>query len=1488
MKNRNWHLRIVLMLWGLAFNMTVLAQSERSNELFAKGVELYRAGKYQAVIPVFEELDALDRQEMDTTNARYGYSRSWLSSCWYKLGKVEKAKDIDNTDYECIPVDRRLTYCSDSLFQIARMYFETDNNEKAYDLFIQCIKKQGEEIPHMCPQRIISFIYKSFSLQGMNKIDDAVSSLRAAKGFCEQVLSPDNEIYTDVLEYLYKIPLAAGRLEEGGEAIAEFAEHLRDIGKDHTVKYLELMQTGLQLACNMGDAEAVKEGYPTVLELVEEHYGASSEEYINQVGTVANMLSLLGDTASLQIGERFCQLAKAKCGPESMAYYKACANMATFAGKAMRTDLMRKYLKEGIRLSPILEPDHPENIPLSKILLAMSFLLEDADSASVLADEGMRGLAESGLTDSPYYAGGQYVQGVVNLVKGQYQEAESLLSASIGKVPVTDSVELYKNQLWMSFVHCMNGNYVEGRNLGLQAISQIREILESPWKGAASRGMLPMLSQIISIYDNARVNSIFTMPDSVKYTYGLLHSELLMLQMDQIVKLDSFETADFFNAMEKYGNTSFWTHDYLRTRKVVSAYTDVVKRQYGEQSWEYDRCLDALLPCYEDHDAEKLRLYEQQIALEQKLYGKKHDFVLDKMEKYYKLKGDDEALLAIKSRHRNRNTGNGLQMADIYKANDNYESALRYYRKSLTYQTKNKDDIYELYSAANGILSCIVMQEGNSRLPTELVDIMKQVQNRRPALFNQLLYLLAKLNFQTQDVSTYEKCVDALAKGFPAIIDARHYACLLIRGYETGYVNKENCESVLALFDKALNLAKPQNKRLYDEIRLSRLKADFDGHYSYFGLLDSEDASSVSGIGSQIEKLLKDYPDYPAYTDYRYAIALQLKAALLLDNMSEINRLSRMLLESMQTHPKDFYEGGEMARIIGVSNGLSRDLIADFEMNDLLMEAAVKADGPQKVQSGILSLKNRLGQLREQLTSTIYRSSVQGNMEKLMQQAASLAYSSRNDSLIALAYDISIFCKGALLRSENLMARHIQNQGNETARQTLDDLRETTLKLDDVDRTMANVDSLLVRKKKLEAQLMDESSMFGDYSKAMSADWQDIQKKLQDGDVAIEFCQFEDNDMIRYCALMLKPQEKTPCLVPLCTDIDIKGINSLYGDARLYQLVWQPIEKYLSGVKRIYFSPSGLLHQIAIENVSVNDHQKVSDRYALYRMSNTRELMTIHAGDNIRQSALLIGGVVYELDADEWQQIAEHATEAFDDLELLGNPPSFRGIGLRGAQNYLVGTEVEVDEITDQLKSSKIPNHYLKGVEATEGSFKRLCSNNYSILHIATHGFYLPDDTIMSKRGYVDESSREDMAMNQCGLLLAGAVSCMKGMAIPEKVDDGILTAREVSRLDLTSISLVTLSACETALGEVTGEGVFGLQRGFKKAGANSILMSLWKVDDEATCLLMTEFYKNWIGEGKSKHDALELAKQTVRSHKEKGWNDPKYWAAFILLDALD
>jgi CHAT domain-containing protein len=99
--------------------------------------------------------------------------------------------------------------------------------------------------------------------------------------------------------------------------------------------------------------------------------------------------------------------------------------------------------------------------------------------------------------------------------------------------------------------------------------------------------------------------------------------------------------------------------------------------------------------------------------------------------------------------------------------------------------------------------------------------------------------------------------------------------------------------------------------------------------------------------------------------------------------------------------------------------------------------------------------------------------------------------------------------------------------------------------------------------------------------------------------------------------------------------------------------------------------------------------------------------------------------------------------------------------------------------------------------------------------------------------------------------------------------------------MDLRGADLVVLSACETAKGDITSEGVFGLQRAFKMAGAQTIIMSLWSVDDQATQILMTEFYNNWIGKHQSKREAFRNAQNTVRSQYE----EPEYWAGFVMLD---
>lgn len=124
----------------------------------------------------------------------------------------------------------------------------------------------------------------------------------------------------------------------------------------------------------------------------------------------------------------------------------------------------------------------------------------------------------------------------------------------------------------------------------------------------------------------------------------------------------------------------------------------------------------------------------------------------------------------------------------------------------------------------------------------------------------------------------------------------------------------------------------------------------------------------------------------------------------------------------------------------------------------------------------------------------------------------------------------------------------------------------------------------------------------------------------------------------------------------------------------------------------------------------------------------------------------------------------------------------------------------------------------------------------------------------------------------------------MEGQKLPENLEDGILTAEELSYINLDSVDLSVLSACETGLGALSEDGIFGLQRGFKLSGVNSILMSLWEVDDKATSLLMKEFYENYL-HGKTKIQSLKSAQECLRASKD--YSDPVYWAAWIFLDAI-
>ncbi len=167
-----------------------------------------------------------------------------------------------------------------------------------------------------------------------------------------------------------------------------------------------------------------------------------------------------------------------------------------------------------------------------------------------------------------------------------------------------------------------------------------------------------------------------------------------------------------------------------------------------------------------------------------------------------------------------------------------------------------------------------------------------------------------------------------------------------------------------------------------------------------------------------------------------------------------------------------------------------------------------------------------------------------------------------------------------------------------------------------------------------------------------------------------------------------------------------------------------------------------------------------------------------------------------------------------------------------------------------------------------------------STIHLATHGYFFPDQEGEGQES-TDRNAQEP-PMVRSGLLLAGANKAWKeGVQIPG-FEDGILTAFEISQLNLTNTELVVLSACETGLGDIQGsEGVFGLQRAFKMAGVRYLIMSLWQVPDFQTQDLMTTFYAKWLEQGLPIPEAFRAAQLEMRDK----YQSPYFWAGFVLVE---
>ncbi|MEQ8926219.1 MAG: CHAT domain-containing tetratricopeptide repeat protein [Fulvivirga sp.] len=479
----------------------------------------------------------------------------------------------------------------------------------------------------------------------------------------------------------------------------------------------------------------------------------------------------------------------------------------------------------------------------------------------------------------------------------------------------------------------------------------------------------------------------------------------------------------------------------------------------------------------------------------------------------------------------------------------------------------------------------------------------------------------------------------------------------------------------------------------------------------------------------------------------------------------------------------------------------------------------------------------------------------------------SFAFDPKNtlNELEVKAYNYHIATKGLLLSSTNKIKNKILTSGDnkliEQYKLWLDQkemlAQYYSYSKEELKEQNINRDSLEIATNRTEKQLSQESKLFQEGYSLSETKWSDVQAKLSSGECAVEVIRYRYfgrylGEEIKYAAIVFGKEGE------VLTNVFENGeqlegryfkyynnaIRQKLNDVYSYDQYWKPIHALTAGKKMVYFSADGIFNQINLNGLK-SDLGYVIDNYEIHYIGNTKFIGTQSAQKSIKS--------------------------AF----VLGNP-SFGNSEI----NPLPGTAKEVSILSSKLKASGVSTKTYVQNEATENVVKSV--NEPSLLHIATHGYFLQDlDNSGNKVFGVNVESARNNPLLRSGLLLSGAGNVLTNAAPMEGSNNGVLTAYEAINLNLSGTNLVVLSACETAVGDVkAGEGVYGLQRAFLGAGAQSLLMSLWKVDDNATQELMTSFYSNWLKSG-NKRAAFNQAQKTL---KQK-YPHPYYWSSFVLVD---
>lgn len=453
-----------------------------------------------------------------------------------------------------------------------------------------------------------------------------------------------------------------------------------------------------------------------------------------------------------------------------------------------------------------------------------------------------------------------------------------------------------------------------------------------------------------------------------------------------------------------------------------------------------------------------------------------------------------------------------------------------------------------------------------------------------------------------------------------------------------------------------------------------------------------------------------------------------------------------------------------------------------------------------------------------------------------------VAAGNNEDEFTEMAYNGLLLTKGLLLASDKNVAEIISQHGTAEDKENLSKLNELQHQLNDFEtaasKNMEEILSVYREIKDLDNTLAMSCAAYGNISSFAGITYHDVKSRLRDDEVILDFTDYKPRSKPRqYVCFEIRKNQKYPKLHYICNGAEIDSLlnlekgkwSNLYnGESAqdMARIIGNPLSKIIKGSKTVYYVPSGIFHKLSVEAIPIGGNL-LGDCHDFHRLSSAREIVSDKLSMDYK-SATLYGGLNY-------------------------------GNGIKPLPRSLE----EVSDISRMIPISIV----LSGNHGDKESFLKM-KDTPNILHFSTHGFYYnpsDKDLPISLKGYND-------AMSLSGMVMAGGDLSSK---------HGLLTAEEISHCNFANTDIACLASCHSGQGEVTPEGIYGLQRAFKKAGVGSVIMNLWEASDVATKCFMTNFYDDLFNGSRDRYKAFNYAKIKVREQ----YSSPYYWAGFVMID---